>query len=91
MAQASLARVADLAEEDGGMRNPLNGMFPPDLPVPTTLAAAVAAVMATLDTASSDMQRRTACPGPEPAVVLPARHPADQRDRLRPPGALEAM
>ena len=46
---------------------------------------------AAFETASSDMQRRTACPGPEPAVVLPARPPADQRDRLRPPGALEAM
>ena len=33
-------------------------------------------------TASSDMQRRTACFGPEPAAVLPARAPAGQRGRL---------
>ena len=52
MAQASLTRVLDLAEEDGGMRNPLAGMFPPDLAVPITLAAAVAAVQATLPTAA---------------------------------------
>jgi hypothetical protein len=32
---------------------------------------------------SSNMQRRTACPGPEPAAVLPARPPADQRGCLR--------
>ena len=31
---------------------------------------------AAFDTASSDMQRRTACPGPELAAVLPARPPA---------------
>ena len=52
MAQASLGRVADLAEEDGGMRNPLAGMFPPDLAVPVTLASAVAAVTAMLPTAA---------------------------------------
>ena len=39
---------------------------------------------AAFETVSSDMQRRTACPGPEPAAVLPARPPADQRGRLRP-------
>jgi hypothetical protein len=39
---------------------------------------------AAFDTASSDMQRRTACPGPELAAVLPARPPADLRGRLGP-------
>ena len=52
MAQASLSRVVDVGEEDGGMRNPLAGMFPPDLPVPDTLAAAVAPLTAVLPTAA---------------------------------------
>ena len=38
---------------------------------------------AAFDTANNNMQRRTACPGPEPAAVLPARPPADQRGCLR--------
>ena len=38
---------------------------------------------AAFETANNNMQRRTACPGPEPAAVLPARPPADQRGCLR--------
>ena len=38
---AGLKRVADVTSEDGALRSPLSGMFPPDLPVAETLTVAM--------------------------------------------------
>jgi hypothetical protein len=38
---AGLKRVADVTSEDGALRSPLSGMFPPHLPVPESLPVAL--------------------------------------------------
>ncbi len=54
MSQEQLHRVLDAALEDGGVRSPLGGLFPADLPVPT-LDAALAPHLATMPNLEAHM------------------------------------